>query len=119
MSKPNSRSGSRRRTRPLLPGVRPRSIVRFALLIFAAVMVVDVLVGDQGFLAMRRANRQYAESMAELSRLQGENARRREEVSRLSDDLGAIEDAARRDLGLIRRGEKVFILKDLPSPAHK
>ena len=88
-------------------------------MVFAAVMVVDVLVGEQGFLAMRRASRQFTESTAELTRLQAENARRREEVDRLSNDLGAIEDAARRDLGLIRRGEKVFILKDLPSPATK
>ena len=82
-------------------------------------MVVDVLVGDQGFLAMRRARQQFTESTAELARKQAENAWRREEADRLRDDLSAIEDAARRDLGLIRRGEKVFILKDLPSPAGK
>jgi cell division protein FtsB len=112
-------STSRRRSRSVTTVVRPRSIVRLALLLFATFMVVDALVGDQGFLAMRRASRQYNESTAELTRLRAENARRREEVNRLRDDLGAIEDAARRDLGFIRRGEKVFILKDLPSPAQQ
>ena len=38
------------------------------------------------------------------------------------EDIGwdqAIEEVARRDLGLIRPGEKVFIVKDLPSPEKK
>ena len=80
-------------------------------------MVVDALVGDQGFLAMRRARQHYNELATNLARARAENARRRDEADRLQNDLGAIEDAARRDLGLIRRGERVFILKDIPSPA--
>ena len=40
-----------------------------------------------------------------------------EEVRRLTEDPAAIEEIARRDLGLIRPGEKVFIVKDLKSPA--
>jgi len=82
-------------------------------------MIVDAIVGDQGFLAMRRATQEYNELETNLSRIQAENARRLDEVERLRNDLGAIEDAARRDLGLIRRGERVFILKDLPSPARQ
>ena len=82
-------------------------------------MVVDALVGDQGLLAMRRANREYSELEARVAVQEKENARRLEEVRRLTDDPAAIEDAARRDFLLIRRGERVFILKDVPSPASK
>jgi len=37
----------------------------------------------------------------------------KEEVDELRHDPAAIEDAARRDLGLIKPGEKVFMIKDL------
>ena len=97
------------------PG-RTRTIVRVVLFALGGLMIVDALVGDQGLLAMRRASREYQQLEASVARQEAENERRREEVRRLTDDPVAIEDAARRDLGLIRRGERVFILKDLPSP---
>ena len=50
------------------------------------------------------------------ARQRAENARLREEVRRLEEDPAAIEEIARRDLGLIRPGEKLFIVKDLPAP---
>ncbi|MGE3405088.1 MAG: septum formation initiator family protein [Vicinamibacterales bacterium] len=40
----------------------------------------------------------------------------REEARRLREDPSAIEDIARRELGLIRPGEKLFILKDIAPP---
>ena len=95
---------------------RTRRIVRTLLLFIAAVIVVDALVGEQGLFAMLRARRQAEELAATIARQRAENARLREEVRRLTDDPAAIEEVARRELGLIRPGEKVFIIKDL-SPA--
>jgi cell division protein FtsB len=86
------------------------------LLFIAAVIVVDALVGEQGLFAMLRARRQAEELAATIARKRAENARLREEARRLEDDPAAIEEVARRELGLIRPGEKVFIIKDL-SPA--
>ena len=43
---------------------------------------------------------------------QAENARLRAQVARLKSDPAAIEDLARRNLGLIKPGEKVFIIRD-------
>jgi len=85
----------------------------------AAVVVTDALVGDQGLLATLRARRQYDQLAADIAHQRAENARLREEARRLRDDPAAIEDVARRELGLIKPGEKVFIVKDLPSPAAK
>ena len=65
---------------------------------------------------MLRARRQAEELAATIARQRAENARLREEVRRLNEDPAAIEEIARRELGLIRPGEKVFIIKDL-SPA--
>lgn len=75
-------------------------------------MIVDAVVGDRGLLAMLRARRQYDELAATIARQRADNARLREEARRLREDPDAIEEVARRDLGLIRPGEKVFIVKD-------
>ena len=91
-------------------------MVRLLLLFVAVVLVVDALVGDRGLIAMRDARRQHDELSAAIARQRAENARLREEARRLKEDPAAIEEIARRDLGLIRPGEKVFIVKDLPPP---
>jgi cell division protein FtsB len=83
------------------------------LLVVAGVIVVDALVGEQGLLAMRRARRQADELAAAIAKQRAENARLRDEVRRLTEDPAAIEEVARRELGLIRPGEKLFIIKDL------
>lgn len=77
---------------------------------------MDALVGDRGLLAMLDARRQHSELAATIARQRAENARLREQARRLREDPSAIEEIARRDLGLIRPGEKVFIVKDLTSP---
>ena len=79
-------------------------------------MIVDALVGDRGLLAMRRARKQYDAVAAAIAKQRAENDRLREEIRRLEDDPATIEELARRELGLIRPGEKVFIVKDLETP---
>ena len=83
------------------------------LVLVALVVVTDALIGDQGLVAMLRARRQYDQLAADIAHQRAENARLREEARRLRDDPSAIEETARRDLGLIRPGEKVFIVKDM------
>jgi cell division protein FtsB len=51
---------------------------------------------------------------ATITQLRAENARLREVARRLREDPSAIEEIARRELGLIRPGERVFIVKDVP-----
>ena len=87
------------------------------MLFGASVFIVDSLVGDRGLLAMLRARRQYQQLAATIAAERGENARLRGEVRRLKEDPRAIEEIARRDLGLMKAGEKVFIIKDVQPPA--
>jgi cell division protein FtsB len=94
--------------------VRHRRIFQLVLLFVAALLVVNGLIGDRGLLAMRRARQQYDEVAAAIAHQRGENARLREEARRLREDPAAIEELARRQLGLIKPGEKVFIVKDVP-----
>jgi cell division protein FtsB len=112
---PVARSIKRRPAVPPRSG-RARRVVRLLLLFVAVVLVVDALVGDRGLIAMRDARRQHDELTAAIARQRAENARLREEARRLKEDPATIEEIARRDLGLIRPGEKVFIVKDLPPP---
>ena len=83
------------------------------LLFVASVIAIDGLVGDRGLLAMMRARREYDTAAAAVAGQRAENARLREEARRLREDPAAIEEIARRELGLIRPGEKVFIIKDV------
>ena len=77
------------------------------------VLVIDALVGEKGLLAMIEARQQYRQLEQALSAVRAENARLREEARRLREDPRAIEDIARRELGLIKPGEKLFIVKDV------
>lgn len=96
-----------------LPRRRRSRLVRYLVVAVGVVLIIDALVGDRGFLAMLKARQQYRTLEASLARSRAENAQLREQARRLREDPQAIEDIARRDLGLIRPGEKLFILKDV------
>jgi cell division protein FtsB len=103
----------RRVQKPKRP-TRSRRIVHLLLIFVASVIVVDGLVGERGLLAMLRARHEGDQLSAAIARQRAENARLRDQVRRLRDDPTAIEEIARRELGLIKPGERVFIVKDLP-----
>jgi cell division protein FtsB len=60
-----------------------------------------------------RARKQYAEVAASLASMQSENDRLRDQIRRLTSDPETIESVAREELGLIRPGELVFVVKDV------
>ena len=67
---------------------------------------------------MLRVRGQYAALASTLARERAENARLADQARRLREDPTAVEEVARRELGLIKPGEKVFIIKDVPAPKH-
>ena len=87
--------------------------MQLLLLLVATVIIADGLVGDRGLLAMLRARHEYEEQAASISRQRAENARLRNMARRLREDPTAIEEIARREFGLIKPGERVFIVKDV------
>jgi cell division protein FtsB len=100
-----------------LPRRRRSRVVRYLVLAVGCVLIVDALVGDRGLLAMLKARQQYRTLEAALARSKTENAQLREEARQLREDPDAIEEIARRELGLIRPGEKLFIVKDVKPAA--
>ncbi|HSK10800.1 MAG TPA: septum formation initiator family protein [Vicinamibacterales bacterium] len=82
------------------------------------VLVINALVGDRGLMETLRARRQHQELVLAIERLRAENQRLREEARRLKSDPATIEALARQELGLIRPGELLFIIRDgKPAPA--
>ncbi len=116
MTQEQTRPSAKRRTQPSKRPARGHRVVQFLLIFVAAVTIIDGLVGDRGLLAMLRARQEYDELAAKIARQRAENLRLRDEARRLREDSATIEEIARRDLGLIRPGEKIFIVKDVAPP---
>jgi cell division protein FtsB len=98
------------------PPRRRRRALHNALLVVGCVLVIDALVGDKGLLAMLHARQTYRSLEQSLADVRTENAVLREEARRLREDPSAIEELARQELGLIKPGEKLFIVKDVVTP---
>jgi cell division protein FtsB len=97
---------------------RRRSLVTYGLLFLALAMVLDGVAGERGWFANRRDRQQLEQAEMELNAKRQENADLRDLVHRLQvQDPATIEELARRELGFIRPGEKVFIIHDVPRPA--
>lgn len=97
---------------------RRRRVLTYAVLLCSTILMVNALVGESGYLAKLRARRDNAALAAELKALQDENLRLAEEASRLKSDPNAIEEAARRDLGLLKPGEVLVVVRDA-APASR
>lgn len=106
------RGRARQAALPLPSSFRSRAI-NYTLVFITIVLVVDALVGDKGLLETMRARKQYAEVAAGLKALDQENDRLRVQIRRLTDDPETIESVAREELGLVRPGELVFVVKDV------
>ena len=104
----------RRRPVGLDARIRRQKLVRYTLLTISAAFMVSALVGEKGMLSSIRARRQYAAVQQQLINLRIENQQLPDEMRRLKSDPAAIEEEARRNLGLIRAGETLVIVKDSP-----
>lgn len=92
---------------------RGRRLFRHILVFITLVIIVDAIGGEKGLLALLQARREYAALERSLERARAENAELREMARRLREDPSAIEEQARRELGLIKPGEVLFIVKDV------
>ena len=109
---------ARRKTRvatPAVPQAKRRRTLQMLLVFVTLVLVINALVGERGLMETLRARRQHQELVSSIERLRIENARLREEARRLRTDPGTIEALARQELGLIKPGEMLFIIKDAKS----
>lgn len=92
-----------------------RKAATLASIIALVALIVGALFGDRGLLHLID-QRQRAEALAsEVGALQAENARLAAEIAALRSDPRAIERLAREELGMVRPGETVFLVRE-PGP---
>jgi cell division protein FtsB len=96
-----------------------RRVAKYVLGFVTIVLVIDAVAGDKGLLTLLKARRDFAAVEQALQRARQENAELREQARRLREDPSAVEEIARRELGLIKPGEKLFIIRNSPPPGKK
>ena len=124
-AKPDLAEPAAPRRKPRLPAppaplTEPGRRKAFQLLLafVTLVLVLNALVGERGLMETVRARRHHAELVSSIERMRAENARLRDEARRLRTDPATIEALARQELGLIRPGEMLFIIRDArPAPS--
>ena len=104
---------ARRTTRPAHEvRERRRRLITWALLLGSFVLIVNALFGEHGYLSAVRAREEYLTLSELVERLHNENQRYVDHIRGIKSDPAALEDAARRDLGLIKPGETLVIIRD-------
>jgi cell division protein FtsB len=113
---PSEQPPERQRVRPITErgARRGHGAVFYGLVFLTAILVLNMVFGEKGVLAMIRARKEYNTLSAEVERIKARNAELTEQMRRLKEDPVTIEDLARRELGFIRPGEKLFIISDVP-----
>jgi len=91
---------------------RRRRIVSYLLLAGSFVLMVNALVGENGYLANLRARQEHQELEGKLNRLRRENQQYLEQVKQLKGDPATLEETARRVLGFVKPGETLVIIRD-------
>lgn len=92
-----------------------RRVLRYGLLMLTTVVLIDSIVGEKGVLALMRTRHELRTLERTVQAARVENQRLLEQARRYREDPATIEELARRDLGLMKPGEKLFIIRDLPS----
>jgi len=87
--------------------VRYRRIL-IPILLIGSVMIFFTVFGDKGLLQVYRLKRELKEIERVNRELQQENERLRAEINNLRTNKKYIEELARRELGLVKKGEIVY-----------
>jgi cell division protein FtsB len=70
------------------------------------------LFGEKGIVKIIQLRRERDRILADVNRIQEDNKRLQEEIRRLREDSRYLESVARRDLGLIKENEILFIFEE-------
>jgi cell division protein FtsB len=89
--------------------VRPASYLLVSFL-SSVLLFAFFLVGDRGFLQVRRQRQELANVKERVSQLATANERLEAEIAALKSEPAAAEKIAREDLGLVREGEVILEL---------
>jgi cell division protein FtsB len=108
---------ARRRLNAQETRARQRRVAMWTLSLMLGALLVNAVVGENGYLATVRAAREEAALRATVARLRLDNQRLQAEGRRLQTDPDAVEEVARRELGMIRPGETMIVIRDAVAAA--
>ena len=97
---------------------RRRRFSTWALTIVLGILLINAMVGENGYLATIRAEREEQALAAEVAKIRRDSERLKHERERLQNDPAAVEEAAR-ELGLIRDGETLVTIRRADAPGSK
>jgi len=95
----------------------PRRTGRYILFLVTLLLVANAFVGERGLVALMRANKAHARLQQVIDTLRADNRRLHRYADALTDEPRVIEQLARRELGMIRPGEQLFIVRTTMVPA--
>ena len=96
-----------------------RKGVSILLIVLILLVWYFILFGEKGVVKIIQLRRERDRIIADVSRIQEENTRLQEEIRRLREDSRYLESVARRDLGLIKKNELLFIFEDKEGVTEK
>lgn len=111
------------RPRAVSRGSRPQAAdgrhwwVKYGIAFVFAVLVVNAVAGERGYLELKRLEQRHADAVARLAALRADNASLQASIRRMRTEPTAIEEAVRRQLGYSKPGELVFTVKPARPPA--
>jgi cell division protein FtsB len=114
---PTSSPRARRRLTAQETRVRHRRVAMWTLSLMLGALLVNAVVGENGYLATVGAARDEAALRATVAQLRLENQHLQAEGRRLQTDPAAVEEVARRELGMVRPGETMIVVRDAASAA--
>lgn len=91
---------------------RRRTFLVGALATALCMLLVNAVVGENGYLATLASRREEAALRTKLALVRLENQQLQQSARRLADDPAALEEAARRELGLMKPGETLLVIRD-------
>lgn len=111
---PGPLSGGTPQNRAAAPPRRTtrRRLIEAVVIFVGCVLLLDALVGERGLIVMMRAAQDNRGLEQRLETLKTDNDRMKAEIELMKRDRDTIEDLARQKLGLMKRGEKVFSIRD-------
>ena len=89
-----------------------RRVTGYVLFGAAFILMVNALVGENGYLATMQARSEQARLVDALTRIRLKNQEMREQIHDLRTNPSALEEAARRELNMIKKGETMVVIKD-------
>jgi cell division protein FtsB len=94
------------------PGAKTPRRVRTVLTFIAAALALNAVAGERGLLDLVRVRSQERRLATTIGDWRTQNSALRTEVQRLKEDPSMIEAIARRELGLLRKGEVLIVVKN-------